>query len=148
MGILDSITQGSQAVADKLKNVSDTATTSASISREKDALTNYYRMLGEKYYKLKGDAPDAELSEICSYIKQSHFNIKSLEDSLNTLKGIIRCPSCGAECPQDKNFCHSCGTKIAKEEPAAEKKPIFCINCGAKNSDDSLFCINCGTKIN
>ncbi|MEA2375337.1 MAG: eukaryotic-like serine/threonine-protein kinase, partial [Thermoleophilaceae bacterium] len=49
------------------------------------------------------------------------------------------CRDCGHENPDDANFCGSCGSRLAVEEP--------CPNCGRENPADLRFCPGCGAQL-
>ncbi len=51
-----------------------------------------------------------------------------------------KCPSCGADVPENAKFCHACGVEMKKNTPA------FCTQCGAANSPAAKFCGECGHK--
>ena len=150
MGFLDSISQGTQAVADKLKSASDSVSISAKISKEQDSLTYYYTELGKTYYKNHKDAPAADVAELCKYIEQSLLNIATLEAEKDKVNGIMRCPQCAAELPAGSRFCTNCGYKFPEAEQApqsAAPKAAFCSNCGTPAVPGSAFCSNCGSKM-
>ena len=150
MGFLDSLSQGTQAVADKLKNVSDSASISSRITKEQDSLAYYYSELGKAYYKNHKDAPEADVAEICKYIDQTIVNIANLEAEKDRVNGVMRCPQCATELPANSRFCTGCGYKFQAAEEAPQstaQKPAFCSNCGTPTTPGSAFCSNCGSKI-
>ena len=55
-----------------------------------------------------------------SVITESKAKIQSLKEQLKQLKGMYKCPQCGAEVPANSAFCSSCGAKLIVEEPKEE----------------------------
>lgn len=153
MGFLDSLSQSTQAVADKLRNASDSASLSSRIAKEQEALAAYFAELGKTYYNNHKDAPESDVEEICKYIEQTLTNISLLEAEKDKVNKIARCPQCNAELPMGSRFCTSCGYKFPTEAPAAPPtnttvaKSAFCSNCGAPTTPGSAFCSNCGSKV-
>lgn len=151
MGFLDSLSQGTQAVADKIKNASDSVSISAKITREQDALAMYYSELGKAYYKGHKDAPASDVEEICRYIDQTLLNISTLEAEKDKVNKIVRCPECSTELATGSRFCTNCGYKFPTEPAAAPEephvRPSFCSNCGTATTPGSAFCTSCGSKI-
>ena len=58
------------------------------------------------------------------------------------VKAKAKCPSCGAEVPENAKFCLECGNKI---EILAENEMI-CPSCGAKTAKGK-FCSECGASL-
>lgn len=74
-----------QAV-DKSKDIKNVLKAKTDIYEEENKIKLNYRILGEKYYKIYGNDPDEELSEICSKIFLSKANIKRLKKEIINLK--------------------------------------------------------------
>lgn len=51
----------------------------------------------------------------------------------------VRCQKCGAGNEASANFCHDCGSPLAKTK--------HCAKCGEANDANARFCDNCGTAI-
>jgi ribosomal protein L40E len=49
------------------------------------------------------------------------------------------CPSCGAENPEEANFCNECGVSL--------RQTVACGACGAENRSGARFCGQCGQKM-
>ena len=54
-----------------------------------------------------------------------------------------RCVNCGAEVPDNAEFCDKCGVSIKNASP----KKNYCANCGTENELGAKFCLNCGNLI-
>lgn len=50
------------------------------------------------------------------------------------------CVNCGAEIPDEVQFCPGCGAKAGK----LKEKTAFCRNCGEEISEDAVVCPKCG----
>lgn len=50
----------------------------------------------------------------------------------------MNCKKCGANLPNDAEYCAFCGTKIVKEK--------YCPRCGYKCAENYLYCLKCGYK--
>ncbi|NVM02263.1 MAG: zinc ribbon domain-containing protein [Candidatus Helarchaeota archaeon] len=73
---------------------------------------------------------------------------ETISEPIKPMKVIItkptvqyKCPDCGSEIKEPKNFCPKCGKKI---DLLIE---IKCPICGEINTPDSAFCIKCGKKL-
>ncbi|MCL1811450.1 MAG: zinc ribbon domain-containing protein [Methanomassiliicoccaceae archaeon] len=62
------------------------------------------------------------------------------------------CPECGADIPEEQDFCYSCGRKkdntIRLDESGRFVPPETdkCASCGAEMKKDDLFCPDCGER--
>jgi len=78
-----------------------------------------------------GDTP-----ELCPYCKKDV--VKKEEPVKEEVKEVIKCPKCGEEISEGKDFCANCGTK---KDAIIEK---VCAGCGRKIDNSIKFCPSCG----
>lgn len=74
--------------------------------------------------------------------------IETIPEPIKPMKVIItkptvhyKCPDCGNEIKEPKNFCPKCGKKF---DLIME---IVCPICGSLNTPESAFCVKCGKKL-
>ena len=129
MGFLDNIgktmSKAGQTIAQKSKDVVDTAKLNSAISDEQKKITTAYEQIGKLYVERHSDSPESDFVEY--------------------LEGVTLCPACGAEVNADSMFCPSCGNRMHTEQPKAQEPT--CPNCGAVLTPGSKFCTSCGVAV-
>lgn len=104
-------------VAQKTKDVTETARLSMEISTKKSQIENKYHELGKAYYEVHRDNPEfPQVAEIAELFSQ----IDALERQIADIKGETRCPSCGNLIEKGAKFCKHCGAPTAFTEPVRE----------------------------
>lgn len=142
------ITDAGQGVARETKNLADIARLNSSISDKEKRIAALYSEIGRAYYERhKNDAAAEEAASI-SEINTLFAEIEQNKDEISRIKGVTKCPNCGADVARGSAFCNSCGIAIAQSEPAtAPADGRICPSCGAAVPEGNLFCNNCGTKL-
>lgn len=136
------ITNASQNVTSSAKKMTDVVRFNNIISDYEKEIMSLYVSVGKAYYEKHKDDEFAEEVETIKKITELDKQISSLQEQVKALKGLSKCPQCGADVKKDVLFCSNCGNKMP--EPKAEN---CCPQCGASVHEDSAFCSNCGTKI-
>lgn len=148
MGFFDNIgktiSDASQGAIQKGKEMADVAKYNSLISDEEKKASSIYEQLGRKYVEVKGDSPDDIFKEYVDALNVSNGKVKEYQEKLVELKGVSKCPSCGAEVPNGSMFCAVCGTKITVESKQVEMDVKKCSACGAVIPNGSKFCTSCG----
>lgn len=142
------ITDAGQGVARETKNLADIARLNSSISDKEKRIAAIYSEIGKAYYEHhKNDAVAEEAASI-NEINALFAEIEKHREEIGRIKGLTKCPSCGADVARGAAFCNSCGQAIAQPEP--EPMPAdgrVCPSCGAEVPEGNLFCTSCGTKL-
>lgn len=156
MGFLDklsdSISSGSAQVAKKAKEVSEIATLTATIEKEKINLEKIYREIGQKFLEENKTEADAKCPELAAKYDESTKKIEEAKEAIRKAKGLTLCPDCGKEVDKDTKFCPACGKELpvvaeeVKEESVAEDV-VKCPACGNELPVGTAFCTKCGTKL-
>lgn len=120
MGFLDNltekITQGTEIVAKKAKEVSEVAALTATVEKEKLYVEKLYNELGKKCYELYKEELRSRFPEEVEKIDSSMAKIDESKEKIKASKGTRTCPGCGKEVDKETNFCPACGAVIAREE--------------------------------
>lgn len=121
-----------QGVAQQVKNFADVARLNSIISEKEKQIAQLYIEIGQAYYEHHKIDPQGEEIE-------------------RILKGVTKCPNCGADVSLDAAFCNACGTKIppaAKvEDISSNESGALCPKCHNPVTAGNAFCNHCGTKI-
>lgn len=145
MGLFDDLTKtivkGGNAVVDKVKEVSEIASDTAAMEKEKVALEKLYNNIGKKMFEEYKDDLLSKFPEEVGKIEDSLKKIAIAKENINDKRGTRVCPACGKEIPKGSSFCTSCGRRVTKSTSA------FCPSCGKEVSKNSAFCPACGTAI-
>lgn len=176
MGFFDDfgkkISDASQGAIAKTKDFADVAKLNSNISDEERRINNAYQQIGKLYFEMHLEDFEDCFKDHFAAINESLGKIKDYRQQITNIKGVVKCPNCGAEVPKDSAFCSSCGTPVPKQDvPAAEAEVVSapeaapveapveeapaveapvekkCPSCGATLEDGALFCTNCGTKV-
>ena len=118
------ITDTSKVVTEKTKQVSEVAKLNAKITSSENTISTNYTILGKYYYETFKENPAEEVTEACNAITAANDAIASMKAQLLSIKGLVKCTACGAECPIDNNFCGKCGAALEKPEPAVEEEEL------------------------
>lgn len=178
MGFFDDfgkkISDASQGAIAKTKDFADVAKLNSNISDEERRINNAYQQIGKLYFEMHLEDFEDCFKDHFAAINESLGKIQDYRQQITNIKGVVKCPNCGAEVPKDSAFCSSCGTPVPKQDapaaeaevvsapeaaPVAEEAPVEeapaveapvekkCPSCGATLEDGALFCTNCGTKV-
>lgn len=118
------LSQTSADVMKKTKDFADTTKLNSMISDEERKIQEAYRQIGKAYFDAHKDAPAAEMAEFVAQVIEAQEKIVQYNEEICQIKGVTKCPSCGAEIPQDAMFCGTCGTKMEPKAEPAEEAPI------------------------
>ena len=107
--------------ADKAKNFAEVTNLNHQISQCESRMRDVYVEIGKKFYEENKNAPSEEYEGMFVQIANENMNIANIRAQVSRIKGVIYCPSCGAENSADNIFCCKCGAGgIRPAEPEPE----------------------------
>lgn len=116
----DTITETGKTVGEKTKQVGNAAKLNAKIISSEHSISDNYTIIGKYYYDTYKNNPDEEIAETVNAVTASIETIAQLKSELLAIKGLVKCHSCGNECPYEDSFCGKCGAALEKPEPVSE----------------------------
>ena len=117
-----------QGVAQQVKNFADVARLNSIISEKEKQIAQLYIEIGQAYYEHHKIDPQGEEIERIQKISSLNAEILECKENIKQIKGVTKCPNCGADVSLDAAFCNACGTKIP---PAAKVEDISSNESGA-----------------
>lgn len=142
------ITNKSQDVAKKAKDITDVTRLNSQISSERKIIDNYYLEIGKLYYQRYQDVPEKGFEEYIEKIQKSEKNIEQWNKEIVRIKKLRKCVNCGADIPADALFCNVCGARNELSSAvSAQSSSEFCPKCGTAIGTDAVFCLNCGNRV-
>lgn len=146
------ISQAGQTTLQKTREMADIAKLNMQISDEEKKINNTYLEIGKLYMQLHAADSEEAFQGMVQSITDSENKIKEYQTQIQDIKGVERCPKCGAEVVKDSAFCSACGNAMPKKQeevPAAEEAvtEAKCSKCGAVLEADAKFCTACGNKV-
>lgn len=152
MSFLDNIgskaSAAGQAAAEKARNFAEVTRLNGVISDHEKRISRLYFEIGQSYYERHKGDPEAEELERIAAITDTNEKIAVCREQIKTLKGVEKCPNCGADVQNGSQFCNNCGTRMPPASmKTAPKAGLTCPTCGAAVAEGNLFCNNCGTKL-
>lgn len=137
------ITNAGQNVAQQTKSFTETAKLNNQISTYEKKISELFLSLGKACYERHRDDEDTEYKPLIGEINTLYAQIAEAQEQIKQIKGIEKCPQCGADMPRDALFCSACGARM---KPAVQQVR-FCTICGAQLEPGTIFCTSCGTKV-
>ncbi len=151
MGFFDDLSRkvsdAGQTAVQKTKEMSDIARINSLVSQNETKINNLYTQIGKLYVEKYGVDGAESFTELVNGIKEAEKQNEDYKKQVQDIKGVRRCPSCGAEVPKDAAFCSSCGSVMPKIEEVIPEDMIKCGKCGALVKKGMKFCTSCGQPI-
>lgn len=154
MGFFDNIgktlSDVGQSTIQKGKEVADVVKYNSLVTEEEKKIANVYEQIGKHYVEIHGEEKEDTFVEYLEILKASKDKILEYQQKLKELRGVSKCPTCGAEVPNGSLFCASCGTKMVAAPTGAldiSKEEKHCSGCGAVIPTGSKFCTSCGKPV-
>lgn len=145
------ISDASQGATQQAKNFAEITRLNGTISEREKRISQIYTEIGQSYYEKHKDDSQAEELERITEINSLNAEILQCHEDIKQIKGITKCPSCGADVPINSAFCNACGAKIlpaTKIEDVSAPKPVsLCPKCHKPVPVGNLFCNHCGAKV-
>ena len=91
---------------------------------------------------------EEEFSGMIASLAEAEEKIKGYRQQIQDIKGVVRCPQCGAEVQSGVAFCSSCGAPMPKVSPVNTDDLVRCESCGAMVKRGMRFCTSCGKPMN
>ena len=142
------VSDAGKGVAQQTKNLTEIARLTSVIDTEEKMVAQSYTQIGKTYYENHKNDPDAECAAQIALVNKSLEKIAQWREQIQRIKGIVKCPQCGAEIPYGSQFCGVCGTKIVRPEAAPAAASVRrCPSCGAEAAASDRFCNKCGKPL-
>lgn len=118
----ETITNKSREAAQTARDVKNLAALNAKIGQQENKIKSWYRVIGEKVYRMEKDQEHSALETEFSMITDAFAEIGRLKKEIEKIKGVKTCPSCHAEVDDSVKFCPECGAKLESEGNVWESK--------------------------
>lgn len=137
MGFMDDVSAFTKGVGQKAKGNYDVVTMNNKISALQKEIKGIYVQIGEKYYALYKENPEADLKELVDGIKNLEAQISDVQQQIESTKAEMAAVQLRTASPENaiiadgsNGFCKSCGAPLLAGS-------MFCVKCGAKVEDET-----------
>lgn len=113
----DTISATGKDVSRKAKDLTGLAKLNMDVRTKEEYVLKQYTEIGKQYFEQHKDDEAPAFGEI-ALIKEAMEEIEALKSEIAQMKGLKKCPACGAVMELDAVFCNKCGVKY--EEPEKE----------------------------
>ncbi len=110
------ISELGHGVVKQTKDFTGVARLNSAISAGERKIAKLYATIGENYYNAHKDDEQNEQSELIAQVNDLFSEIEATRKQIDKIKGIGKCPVCGAEVGKGYAFCSSCGHKLEEDE--------------------------------
>ena len=144
------LTDAGQGVAQQTKNFTDVTRLNGTISEKEKKISQLYAAIGQAYFERHRNDAAAEEAQKIGEINALLAEIAQCREEIKQIKGVVKCPSCGADVALHCAFCSACGARFPQDEAAGQPAAAdarLCPSCGAAVPKENLFCNRCGTKL-
>lgn len=107
----ETLVSAGKEVTQKAKDISGVAKLNLDIKAKEDFVQKQYAEIGKLYYEAHKDDVEIEFEQF-TVIDEALEAVETMKKELLELKGAKKCPKCGAQVPENSEFCSSCGTKL------------------------------------
>ena len=117
------LTDFGTVAAKQTKNIGDRVSLTAKIEAAKRELTGIYAQLGQQVYQNQQTDIPEEYTEMFEKIARLEQTLEDYQAQRQVLRNVRPCPDCGADVPNEAEFCSHCGCHIgavADETPAED----------------------------
>lgn len=128
----------------KAKTMADIAKLNSMISEEETKINNIYYQIGKLYAAIHPHDPEGEFAGMITTLEEASGKLEGYRQQIQDIKGVVRCPQCGAEVQSSVAFCSSCGASMPKVEMQNTDDLVCCEGCGAMVKKGVRFCTSCG----
>ena len=111
------ITGAGQGMAKQTKDFMEVSRLNALISDQEKQIQQLFTSIGEAYFRRHHQDPDAEEKASIDQIKLLYNEINHNRKNIDLIRGIIKCPRCGADVQVGSVFCSSCGMRMPQPVP-------------------------------
>ena len=144
------ISDASRSAVEKTKDLAEIARLNSMIKENETQLDALYTELGEAFYNSHCNDKEPEFINDIKKISALIRETDECRESVLDLKGLAKCPYCGAEFSSDETRCPECGRAVprtAKKITGSDGDRLICSVCGYHMRPGSNFCIMCGTPV-
>lgn len=144
------ISDASRSAVEKTKDLAEIARLNSMIKENETQLDALYTELGEAFYNSHCNDKEPEFINDIKKISALIRETDECRESVLDLKGLAKCPYCGAEFSSDETRCPECGKAVprtAKKITGSDGDRLICSVCGYHMRPGSNFCIMCGTPV-
>ena len=135
-------------VAGKAKDTAEIMKLNSAISDEEKNINNSFYQIGKLYYETHTADHEAQFNEMFEFIVGATARIEEYKNRINVLKGMVSCPSCGAQIPAGTAFCSVCGKPMpSAPAPSQPENTVKCPACGSYEPKGMKFCTKCGNSL-
>ena len=127
------LSDAGQSVSQQTKNLGEINRLNNLIAENRKGISQRCFELGKAYYQAHRDEENVEYPELVGQISELLKGIEEAEETIKQLKGITKCPSCGAEVVIDLNEssqarCHWCRNMLSVNSKVSSKM-LFTSDC-------------------
>lgn len=133
MGFMDGVSAFTKGVGQKAKGNYDIVTMNNRIMSLQKEIRGIYLQIGEKYYAVHKENPEAYLEGFVKAVQNLEIQIASVSQQVESTKAATAAVQ----------LISGSGGKLR----GTDGSNGFCASCGAPLPADSLFCVKCGAKI-
>lgn len=139
MGILEDVVINAKSAANavgkgatKLYDLSKLKISSADLNGD---INKHFEALGRIVYdgKQTGEDNSALIADSIKIIEELYASLAAINQQIDELKNLVKCPKCGFENALGSSYCNCCGAKI-EQEPGCQK------DCTGEKEDDDCCC--------
>ena len=127
MAFMDRVGSAISSLADKgvskTKELKDTAKYTVDIKNTENAINQAYREIGKAYYEAHKADAETEFEQI-GEISELLEELQQLKAKRDEVRGVMKCPNCGAQVKESDRFCTSCGVKLEKPAERVEAEIV------------------------
>jgi hypothetical protein len=112
-----------QTAAQKTKDLTEITKRVAANADRNKKISQLYTEIGAAYYNAHKDDALCESADKIAEITGLMAEIAVAQAEIDQIKGITKCPNCGADVAAGNVFCNACGAKVVGEAAAEEAAP-------------------------